>query len=369
MLRDEEICEVNLDCLSRLWSARAASLWVCVAVALCAGCGMDVSTPEEFAAFEKAGPVLPEVDSTKIVAARRYAGAYRVVAGDLLEFHMPAVMRAAMAKRPGESYRRLEPYLTRINPAGEISLPMVGQFTVADKTLGQIEQIIAKAYHPKYVVMRPSVVVRVAEYRTATVAIVGGVEKPGVYQLRSNEMSLVALLMNAGGFASEGASIIRIRRPGKPDADPVLLPVKDMNIPFQDMGLTGGETVEVQQMAPRIFTVIGLVNKPGAFTYPANVEYTLLEAMGFAGGVDGVADPRYASVYRRGADGKIVSVVFQFNDKKLTRGARMRIRPGDVVSVEQTGRTKTRQMLASVFRVVFGAQVVARYDTGLGSAD
>ncbi|KKL28316.1 hypothetical protein LCGC14_2376350, partial [marine sediment metagenome] len=32
-----------------------------------------------------------------------------------------------------------------------------------------------------------------------------------------------------------------------------------------------------------------------------------------------------------------------------------------------TRRARARQMLASVFRVVLGAQVVATYDTGIGS--
>jgi len=54
---------------------------------------------------------------------------------------------------------------------------------------------------------------QVLEYKTAKVSITGAVEKPGIYELRSDQMSLVALLMEAGGIVDEGATLIRIIHP------------------------------------------------------------------------------------------------------------------------------------------------------------
>jgi hypothetical protein len=170
--------------------------------------------------------------------------------------------------------------------------------------------------------------------------------------------------MKAGGFAKEGASVIRIRKLGEQETEPVILPVKEMNIPFADVALAGGENVEVRQIDPEVLTVIGLVNKPGAFPYPPNMEYTLLQGIGLAGGVDEVASPQHATVYRRGADGNVVSAVFKFSDRNLTGGAGQKVRPGDVISVDQTPLTKARKTLAQVFRVVIGMQMVSNFNAG-----
>jgi len=348
--------------------ATIAALWtVSIVCLLTAGCGwmdgigwmggMTVSDSPELAAFQAAGPVVVEVDRSRLVAAKRYTGAYRVVDGDLLELRMPAVMHVVVGGANGDkrSFDKVEPYLVRINVAGEIVLPMVGKVKVGGKTLGEIEEAIAKAYHPKYLISRPSVVAVVASYRTASVAVIGGVTSPGVYELRSSEMSLVALLMKAGGFANQGASAIRIRRQGGENSDPVLLPVKDMNIPFTDVALVGGETVEVRQIDRAIFTVTGLVRAPGAFPCSPDIDYTLLQAISYAGGIDTVAGPKYATIYRRDGGGEIVSAVFKFVDKKLAQGANLKIRPGDMIIIEPTMRTDMRQALSSVFRVVMGA--------------
>ena len=342
--------------------ATIATLWmVSVACLFSAGCGwmsgMTVSDSGELTAFEAAGPVVDQVDRSRLVAAKRYTGAYRVVDGDLLELRMPAVMHVAVGGNDIDerAFDKVEPYLVRINVSGEITLPMVGKIKVGGKTLGEIEETISKAYHPKYLISRPSVVAVVASYRTASVAVIGGVTNPGVYDLRSNELSMVALLMKAGGFAKQGASAIRIRRQGGKQSDPVLLPVKDMNIPFADVALVGGETVEVRQIDRAIFTVTGLVNAPGAFPCSPDIDYTLFQAIGYAGGINAVASPKYATIYRRDAGGEIVSAVFKFVDKKLTRGAGIKIRPGDMIVLEPTLRTDTRQALANVFRVVLGA--------------
>ena len=342
--------------------ATIATLWIAlVACIFSSGCDarddLTVSDSQELAAFKAAGPVAIEVDRSRMVAAKRYTGSYHVVDGDLLELRMPAVMHASAGgeDKDRRDLNQGDPYFVRINPAGEIALPMVGKIKVGGKTLGEIEETIVKAYCPKYLISRPSVVVIVAKYRTASVAVIGGVKEPGVYELRSNEMSLVALLMKAGGFSVKGASAIRIFQQGGKESEPVLLPVKDMNIPFIDVALVGGETVEVREIDSNIFTVIGLVNRPGVFPCSPDIEdYTLFQAIGFAGGTNAAANPKWVTIYRRDGAGKIVSAVFKFERSKLSRGASLRIRPGDMINVEPTFRTDVRLAIANALRVGFG---------------
>lgn len=124
----------------------------------------------------------------------------------------------------------------------------------------------------------------------------------------------------------------------------------------------------VERIEPPLFSVLGLVNRPGNFPYPLDVQYNLMKALGFAGGLDRAAEPRYATIYRLKPDGTIVSAIFQVenvgNDSMLTDALNIRIKPGDIVVVEHTPRTRTRLFLANVFRFNIGAYY--RFDDVLG---
>ena len=347
---------MNLVC-GAAWAGRCALGAVTAVFLICvAGCGPTLPSADELAAFEKAGPLRPTVDVGRLIRARMPTGPYRLVPGDVLELRMPAVMRA-IAPEPSD---QADPYLCRVSDAGMIFLPNAEKVHVADKTLSETEAAVVALYHPKYIVHRPSVVASVTDHQTVNVSITGAVQKPGLYALRSNEMSLVALLMKAGGIVEDGASTIRIARSGRAGPEsPLALPVKGLNIPFADVALEGGESVEVERLNPQVFTVMGLVNKPGAFPYPPELRYNLMEALGFAGGINDTADPRYVKVYRRGAGGEVVAVVLKITGKALAKSSSIVIRPGDVVAVEHTLRTRTRSVLAQVFR--FNTGISATY--------
>ncbi len=442
---------------------QAVSLLVFVA-----GCGDDVHLPSaaELIAFRNAGPVSPSLDIERLAKAEIQSGPYHVVPGDVLELTMPSIIRFVTAEEASRA-QTVTPYICRVGEDGMIDLPTVGDIKVAGRTLSQIESSIIGAYWPKYVVTRPSVFARVLEYKTAIVSITGAVESPGVYSLRSDQMSLVALLMEAGGIVDEGAAVIRIvhRKPVIPNKkpDPILsaaredqsraissqkaripttevargswrpvnprqyseapsrgvtgaaskkaarnqevfagyfsvnvdveevfdkkavevlnqgrksgseritessgpeepnafiLPVKGLNIPFTDVVLNDGDTVIVEPLEPPLFSVVGLVDRPGNFPYPPDARYNLMQALAFAGGLDRITDPRYATIYRLKPDGTIVAVTFKVVNVKdgsqLTEALNTHIKPGDIIAVEQTPRTRTKQFLDTVFRINIG---------------
>lgn len=110
----------------------------------------------------------------------------------------------------------------------------------------------------------------------------------------------------------------------------------------------------------RIFTVLGLVNKPDSFPYPPDVKYNLMEALAFAGGLDIVADPHYVKVFRQDDKGKVVSAVFGVDSKSLSDAYDVIIRPGDVIYVDQTPRTRFNKFIADIFQVRVGASMYYR---------
>ena len=142
-------------------------------------------------------------------------------------------------------------------------------------------------------------------------------------------------------------------KPGKPE--PFVLPVMGLNIPFAYVALQDGDTVIVERLEQPLFTVLGLVTRPGNFPYPPDVRYNLMQAVGFAGGLNQAAEPRYATIYRLKPDGTIASAIFKVVDgSRLTGALNTLVKPGDIVAVEHTPRTRTKLFLDRVFRINFG---------------
>jgi protein involved in polysaccharide export with SLBB domain len=424
------------------------------------GCGDQVCLPsaKQLAEFSSAEPPQPEVDMGHLAEARLNAGAYRVVAGDVLEVTMSSILQVSSiqpssAAAPEAARARV----FRVSSEGTIDLPVAGEVEVAGKSLVEVDSAIAAAYHPRYSVNPPSVYTHVLEFSTRKVAIVGDVARPGVYKLASDEMSLVSLLMAAGGITDNGAARIRIDRPsssrhvaegiemsfvqeeasiaagrltlripGEPVAcehldlgsesgrralaarlgrrgiDPsvvaavqqrictlaerltgrgvglshgasdersegpclcesggtVVLPALGGETRFADVALEAGDRVVVERFEPPLLTVIGLVAKPGNFAYPRGAQYNLMQAIAFAGGVDRITEPRYATVYRLNRDSEIVSAVFQIGrDNGGGRHAdamQTIVKPGDIVALEHTPRTRSNVVLNRLFRINFG---------------
>ena len=115
------------------------------------------------------------------------------------------------------------------------------------------------------------------------------------------------------------------------------------------------EIKKYQRESERVFAVIGLVKDSGVFPYPADVQYTLMEALAFAGGLDMVADPRYLKIYRKDAGGALVSSTFSVDKKSMTDTYAIVIKPGDLVYVDHTLRTRINKFVTDVFHITIGA--------------
>lgn len=314
------------------------------AVTIFVGCGPRVSTSEEMDAFAAAGPPPIDIAGGEYATPTPTVGSYRVVPGDLLSIRMPQVLPIVLPDAQQlMNQGRLE---VRVDDTGAITLPAVGEVNVVGQTLSQVERIVADSYYPRHVVERPAIVVTMDEFQTVPVFVIGAVNRPGSYELRSDERSLAVSLMKAGGIEKAGARAIHIRRQ---DGTTLTVPVRNLNLPAQDIQLLGGETVQVQRVAQQIFAVTGLVNKPGTFDYPPDASYSLLDAIGHAGGVNASADPQFARLFRKTADDRLVSVVVRIGESDLPQNGDIPLRPGDSVDVLHTIRTDVRMAISSFF--------------------
>ncbi|MHC5210587.1 MAG: polysaccharide biosynthesis/export family protein [Planctomycetota bacterium] len=329
---------------------------LCAAVAACSAPTYFLSE-QELARFLAAGPILPELDRDAVLREVRPAGPYRVAVGDLLEVHAPpALFRSVSAD--GEA---VGTHLVRVDAEGNCQLPLDVSIPAVGRTLVEIEDAVTKAVHPKFLVERPAIVVRIVEHNRVPVSVLGAVEQPGIHELRNDQMTLFGALSEAGGILKSnnlvvGAGMIMIRRPGAQGEEPVFLPVKGLNIPFANVPLVGGETIEVVRFEPDTFSLVGLVRDPGAFEYPPEVQYNLMQALAVAGGVDVFADPRYATIFRKDAHGEILPATFEIQGNGLVTASTLQIKPGDVIVVGHTAASWSRALVRELFRVqvIFG---------------
>jgi protein involved in polysaccharide export with SLBB domain len=115
------------------------------------------------------------------------------------------------------------------------------------------------------------------------------------------------------------------------------------------------EVAKYRRENERVFTVMGLVNKPNAFPYPPDVQYNLMEALAFAGGLEMTADPRYLKIYRQSDNGEVLSATFGIDSKSFVGAYAVLIKPGDVIYVDHTFRTRMNQFLSDAFDLRIGA--------------
>jgi len=121
------------------------------------------------------------------------------------------------------------------------------------------------------------------------------------------------------------------------------------------------EVKKYQMESQRVFAVVGLVNDSGVFPYPADVRYTVMEALAFAGGLDMVADPRYLKIYRKDAGGDLVSAVFSVDKESMSDTYALAVKPGDLIYVDHTLRTRVNKFVADVFHITIGTDTRYRY--------
>lgn len=122
------------------------------------------------------------------------------------------------------------------------------------------------------------------------------------------------------------------------------------------------EVKKYQRESERVFAVIGLVNKSGVFPYPADVQYNLMEAIAFAGGLDMVADPRYLKIYRHNSSGAILCATIGVETKSMAEAYSIAIQPGDLIYVDHTLQTRVNKFLSDVFHITLGADTRYNYD-------
>lgn len=88
-----------------------------------------------------------------------------------------------------------------VNADGTIDFPIVGKIEVAGLTKAQVAKEICDAIYPKFVTEKPSVDIRLMNFR---VTVIGAVKSPGVYQSKNERMTFLEAISMAGDLDIKG---------------------------------------------------------------------------------------------------------------------------------------------------------------------
>lgn len=161
-------------------SAGGLARWIApLMLAVALGLAACQSTP--MADNAQIGKPLPPPDTTQVQVSG--ATEYHIGPMDVLDINVFQV-----------------PDLTRtvqVDAAGQITLPLIGQVSVAGKTVTQVQEDIAAKLAAKYL-QSPDVTVFVKEFTSQKVTVDGSVNQPGVYAISGRTTLLQAIAMARG---------------------------------------------------------------------------------------------------------------------------------------------------------------------------
>jgi len=247
----------------------------------------------------------------------------------------------------------------RITGEGTLMLPFVGMIHVNGMTDKTLRAEIRRRLETNYV-RDPQVSLFVKEFRSRQVAIIGAVQKPGLYNLASSADTLFSMISQAGGTTATAAERILFipAEPAEPDkakevvsampvqmlsqdpsplilkiGEPLVISLDGVNKSGQEMYLNMPARPGDIVMIPGAGEVLvqGWVTKPGAYKITSGL--TILGAVAAAGGTAFPADENAVELIRTNASGHKSKVIANLDGIRNGTDRDIPLREGDVVDV------------------------------------
>ncbi len=344
-----------------------------LATILVAGCGGPRlgSTPERVAGAPPAPSDLmtaADVDAvTKVAAARAVTPAeegYRIGPDDLLDIRIPDLIdvdaQASVGARSSGASTGASQVVAgapafqqglRVSGGGEVTIPTLGAVRAAGRTPTALEAEIGRRLVAAGILRAPKVSVQVAEYRSGVVAVIGNVERPGLYPVTRPHATLSDMLWTAGGPSKDAGRVVEFamspeRAVGAAAAarGTAIAPTPRQRI-YLDLAVLGtpaapgparldpevrpGDVITVT--AAGSVLVDGWVERPGS--YPVTRGLTVGGAVAAAGGHQFSADRSHTIVRRVTPTGGSRSFEVDLDAVADGRAPDVPITDGDVVHV------------------------------------
>jgi len=327
----------------------------------CASAGPSKETLLAMASASKSSEQVGNVTlNSKIISSTAQVdssgGDYIIGAGDLLVISALDVSE-------------LEKVKVRVGSEGFVRLPLVSTIMVKGQTARQLEGAIADLLGEKYL-HNPQVSVFIEEYRSQRIAVLGEVNKPGVYEV-SEKRTLTDMLAQAGGITASADQVVYLLRKTASAETQLAASGELIKIdleqllaghdPSMNPKVGSGDVISVPKSGE--FFLGGSVKKPGS--YPIKGKLTVDQAIYLGGGLGDDADVTEIQVVRDIGGAK--NEMFQINLEQLRKDGKagLTLRKNDVVFVGTSAPKAflygALEFFKSVIRVGVGVSQTATF--------
>lgn len=251
----------------------------------------------------------------------------------------------------------------RVTGEGTISLPFVGIIHASGMTDKTLRDEIRRRLETNYM-RNPQISLFVKEFRSRQVAVIGAVQKPGLYNLASSADTVFGMISQAGGMTNQAAERILFipADPAEPEKakevidslpvqlvrqDPSPMVLKDVDpivINLDSIQRSGNEKYLTIPARPGDILMVpgsgevfvqGWVGRPGSYKITSGL--TILGVVAAAGGASWPADTNSIKLIRTDNRGQKTSFTADLNAIQAGEQPDLPLREGDVIDISASG--------------------------------
>ena len=214
---------------------------------------------------------------------------------------------------------------TKVNEAGNITFPLVGEILVDGLTPAAAERKIAGLLESRDIIRKPQVNILTTSLQSQMVSILGQVRNQGRYPIEGKRR-LTDVIAMAGGIIPEGGEIITLIRSDGGKFNKEVIDVIDM---IRSTDLTRNLIVQSDDLifvdkAPR-FYIYGEVQRAGMYRLERNM--TVMQGLSVGGGLTTRGTERGLRIQRHDGEGSL---------QVLTANPSDLIQPDDVIYIRES---------------------------------
>ncbi len=242
----------------------------------------------------------------------------------------------------------------RVEPDGTVHLPLLEEGIAAAGLMPrQLESAIAGALKTGEIMVNPIVKVTVVEYHSRPIAVMGAVRKPLTFQAEGT-VTLLDALARAEGLSTDSGTEILVTRNGEILRIPIKALLHDAE-PTANVLLTGGEEIRVPEAGK--ITVVGNVNRPGAFPVREAGDHTVLKLVALSEGLMPYAE-KIAYIVRRDENGVAQELPVELEKIMKRESPDVTLTVGDILYIPDN--KKRRNTMSVIDRITsFGASTAS----------
>ncbi|HXI38628.1 MAG TPA: polysaccharide biosynthesis/export family protein [Bryobacteraceae bacterium] len=241
----------------------------------------------------------------------------------------------------------------RIDPSGDIDLPLVGRVHAAGLTVEQLKSALVAKLAKE--VREPRVSIDIVEFGSQPVSVMGAVNHPGVLQVNGRK-TLAEILALAGGLRPDAGPYVKITRQNKWGEIPLSntkadksgnfqvaqVPVRELlsaTNPSENISIRPNDVVTVP--SAEMVYVVGAVKKAGGFPLNERESVSVLQALSMAEGLGPTPKAQDSKILRTvSGDGEVRQIPVDLRKVMTGKAEDLALRPNDILFVPDSTAKK-----------------------------